>query len=116
MRIKSVIFSPLEGESVAAGKITVIGVAFNDGAVAIEAVTVSVDGGQSWLSARLVVPESPYSWYHWQADVELAAGKQSIIARAIDALGRSQPLDGAVQWNPAGYGYSAADRVHVEAS
>jgi len=116
MRIKTVIFAPLAGESIAAGRISVTGVAFNDGAAKIESVLVSTDGGKIWHSARIPASDSPYAWQHWQLDVELPEGKHEIIARAVDAVGQSQPLEAAVQWNPAGYGYSAADRVVIEAS
>jgi hypothetical protein len=47
--------------------------------------------------------------------MELPAGKHELIARAVDRLGQSQPLDLSLQWNPAGYGFSAADRVQIEA-
>jgi len=116
MRIKSVIFAPLEGQALPAGTIETRGVAFNDGAAAIDAVLVSTDGGRHWHSAEVEAPEGPYGWYRWQAKLELPRGKHEIIVRAVDTLGRSQPLDGAVQWNPAGYGFSAADRVQIELS
>lgn len=116
MRIKAVIFAPLEGEAIAAGKVNINGVAFNDGASAIESVLISTDGGKNWQTAPVDAAGGPYAWHHWQTEIDLAAGKHEIIARAVDALGRSQPLDAAVQWNPAGYGYSAADRVAVEVS
>ena len=34
---------------------------------------------------------------------ESQAGTYEIGSRAIDALGRSQPLNGAIFWNPNGY-------------
>jgi hypothetical protein len=40
----------------------------------------------------------------------LPPGAARIAARAIDRLGRAQPLDGQIHWNPAGYAYSG---VHV---
>jgi sulfite oxidase len=33
----------------------------------------------------------------------LEPGPYEIWSRAVDALGRSQPLDGSVHWNPNGY-------------
>ena len=52
-KIKSVIFSPLEGATLATGQITVTGVAWNDGAAPITAVEVSTDNGQTWQAAEL---------------------------------------------------------------
>lgn len=112
MRIKSVIFAPLDGDTVSP-KAAVRGVAFNDGSVKIDAVELSTDGGRSWRRARLETPDSPYAWYHWQAELPLETGSQKIMARAVDALGRTQPLDGTIGWNPAGYGWNGVQTVQV---
>jgi hypothetical protein len=31
----------------------------------------------------------------------------------VDALGRTQPLDGSIAWNPAGYAWNGVDAVTV---
>ncbi len=113
MRIKSVIFAPLEGEKLPAGKTLVSGVAFNDGTVRIDAVEVSLDGGRTWRQAKLETPASPYAWHHWQHEVDLPRGEVKILARAIDRLGRTQPLDGAIHWNPAGYAWNGVHKINV---
>jgi sulfite oxidase len=113
MRIKSTIFSPLDGETVEAGDVEVRGVAWNDGDVQIDAVELSIDDGHTWQGSELKRPESPYAWYHWSITVPLQSGKQRLMARAVDALGRTQPLDGAIGWNPAGYGWNGVHRVVV---
>ena len=119
MRIKSIIFSPSDGAifnvsdgvtpSAPGDKLTVRGVAFNDGACRIERVEISTDG-ETWRPAELEVPESPYAWYRWQAEVQ-GSGKHVIRCRAIDALGRTQPRDGAIHWNPAGYAWNGVHSV-----
>ena len=43
-----------------------------------------------------------------------AVGLATIISRAVDTLGNSQPLDGTIDWNPAGYVWHGADRVTVQ--
>lgn len=117
MRIKSVIFSPLEGEKVAGGReVHVTGVAWNDGQTKLAAVEVSVDGGQSWRRAELAHPASPYAWHPFKLSVKLPAGKHSVLSRAVDVLGNSQPLDGGIHWNPAGYIWSGVDEVAFEAT
>ncbi|MFN0019709.1 MAG: sulfite oxidase [Pirellulaceae bacterium] len=115
MRIKSVIFAPLEGERLPAGKVEVRGVAWNDGTAKIEAVEISTDGGSSWRSTKLRRPNSPFAWHPWSLEIDLAKGSTTILARAVDALGRTQPLDGSIAWNPAGYVWSGVDSVTVAA-
>lgn len=113
LRPKSVIFAPLDGEQVAVGDVAVRGVAFNDGRARIEAVELSLDEGQTWRRAELVPGAGPYAWQPWSMTISLPAGEQRIIARAVDALGRTQPLDAAAGWNPDGYAWHNAHRVTV---
>lgn len=110
--VKSVIFSPTEGEAVS-GLIDVTGVAWNDGAAPITSVEVSTNQGRSWQAAILERPSSPYGWYRWRIRVLVAAGDSEIWSRATDALGRSQPIDGAIFWNPNGYEWNAVDKVKI---
>ena len=114
MRIKSTIFAPLDGETVKGGQVDVRGVAFNDGAAKIEMVELSLDDGHTWQRADTETPKSPYAWYPWSATLTLKKGKQRLLARAVDALGRTQPLDGAIGWNPAGYGWNGVHRVDFQ--
>lgn len=103
IRLMSYILEPEPGAMLKAGTVTVKGVAYNDGKSPIESVLVSFDRGQSWQLATLDVPDSPYAWYQWTAHTSLEPGSYEIWARATDALGRSQPLDGSIFWNPNGY-------------
>lgn len=113
MRIKSVVFSPSDGSTLASGKTTLRGVAWNDGLARIDAVEYSLDGGRHWHRAEVERPTSPYAWYRFEAELDLTTGKHVILCRAVDALGRTQPRDGAIDWNPAGYGWHGADAVTV---
>ncbi len=113
MKIKSVVLSPAPDARLAADEQTIRGVAFNDGASPIAAVLVSVDAGATWQPAQLTVPKSPYAWYRWQIARRLEAGKHEIRSLAIDALGRSQPLDGAIHWNPSGYTWNGVEKIDV---
>jgi sulfite oxidase len=116
MRIKSVIFTPLDDQAVPAGKISVEGVAWNDGAARITAVEVSTDGGSKWQRTTLKTPESPYAWYPWQTELNLSAGQHAISSRAVDALGRTQPIDGSIHWNPAGYAWNGVQQIRIKAT
>jgi sulfite oxidase len=116
MRVKSIIFGPSQGANVKAGRIMVHGVAWNDGQARIDAVELSRDGGQTWSRTELEKPSSRYAWHAWQMPVNLEPGKHTFLCRAIDAWGRSQPLDSTADWNPAGYCWRGVDAVSITAS
>ncbi|MGE0756890.1 MAG: sulfite oxidase [Pirellulaceae bacterium] len=116
MKLKSVIFAPLGKDPIQTGVVPVRGVAWNDGTTRITAVELSQDNGQTWSAAELTVPDSPYAWHPWQAEVRLAAGKHTLQCRAIDAAGQTQPQDGSIAWNPAGYAWNGVDRVEIQVS
>ncbi|HMP03117.1 MAG TPA: molybdopterin-dependent oxidoreductase [Gemmatales bacterium] len=115
MRIRSVIWNPLADTKVAAGRHKIQGVAWNDGACAIDAVELSFDQGKTWKRTQLERPQSPFAWHPWQYEADLAAGTVEIWARAIDALGRSQPLDGGIGWNPGGYAWAGVHKIRLTA-
>jgi hypothetical protein len=48
------------------------------------------------------------------ASSPLVAGQQQIWARAVDTLGRTQPLDGSVFWNPQGYTWNGVEKIEVQ--
>jgi len=112
-QIKSVIFSPLPEDKPKRGSVEITGVAFNDGLAPITTVQVSTDGGKSYHLATVKPAESPWAWYHWSVKATLASGTNTLISVATDALGRTQPIDGLVRWNPRGYEWNGADRVVV---
>jgi sulfite oxidase len=116
MRIKSVIFGPTDGATLPGGRGTLRGVAWNDGTARIDAVEYSPDGGRTWRRCEVERPASRYAWHPFQAELALPPGKHELMCRAIDTLGRTQPTDGAIDWNPAGYGWHGADRVTVVCS
>ncbi len=114
MKIKCVVLSPAAGSKVSTPDVRVVGVAFNDGQTAIDTVLVSPDAGRTWQRAELEAPGSPYAWYRWHARLKLPAGKQQICAMAVDKLGRSQPPDGAIHWNPQGYTWNGVEKIDVQ--
>jgi DMSO/TMAO reductase YedYZ molybdopterin-dependent catalytic subunit len=113
IRLMSYILDPEPGAKLKAGPITVRGVAYNDGKAPIESVLVSLNRGQSWQPAEVQTPGSPYAWYQWTAQATLQPGTHEIWARATDALGRSQPLDGKIFWNPNGYEWTGVFKNKV---
>ena len=115
-KVKSVIFAPLDGETVKAGTVKVEGVAWNDGVVPIEEVQVSTDQGKTWTRAKLRPGKSPFGWTFFETYVALSPGEREIWVRAVDKLGRAQPLNGGIHWNPSGYEWNGADRIKVKVS
>ena len=113
IKLMSYILDPEPGATVAAGPLTVSGVAYNDGSARLESVLVSIDQGRSWQSAMFETPDSPYAWYQWSIETNLEPGAHHIWARAVDELGRSQPLDGSVYWNPNGYEWTGVFKTEV---
>jgi len=116
IRLMSYILDPLPEAKLKAGPVFVSGVAYNDGSARLESVLVSFDRGQSWQPAKFETPDSPYAWYQWTTETELQPGVHEIWSRAIDALGRIQPLDGSVHWNPNGYEWTGVFKSKVTVS
>ncbi|MGA7973600.1 MAG: molybdopterin-dependent oxidoreductase [Pseudolabrys sp.] len=112
--IMSVIFSPLPEDKPKSGMHTITGVAWNDGRAKITQVEVSTDGGKSWHNADIKPPASPWAWHHFSAKAKLAKGKNMVMCRATDALGRTQPIDGLSRWNPRGYEWNGVDHVEID--
>lgn len=70
----------------------VFGVAYTDG-TPLDRVEVSVDGG-GWQSATLDRRGDEYAWTFFNLDIPaLAAGDHTLVARATDSDGRTQPAD-----------------------
>lgn len=112
VRLMSYILEPGEdGAVMPAGPVTVRGVAYNDGSAPLETVLVSFDRGASWKAAALTRPDSPYAWYPWTATADLRPGVHEVWSRAIDALGRTQPLDGSICWNPNGHEWNGVYKI-----
>jgi sulfite oxidase len=113
--VKSVIAQPYEDALLPSRQIHVHGAAWA-GEAGVTRVDISTDAGRSWQPARLGIEQARYAWrlweYTWRAP---SAGDFTIMSRATDDQGRTQPQTAA--WNPSGYLYNAIDRVtiHVHA-
>ena len=116
MKINSRIFAPEDGSMIAAGrKIDLRGVAWNDGSAALVAVELSKDQGSTWSSTRLAASSGPYAFREWSTTAQFGKGEHLLWIRAVDALGRIQPIDGGLFWNPGGYGWNAIEKIRVTA-
>jgi sulfite oxidase len=77
----------------------------------VVSVEISIDGGRTWRSAHLGPPADAFAWRRFTAMLtDPPRGAIEIVARATDALGRTQPLDSA-PWNPKGYCNNTVHRV-----
>lgn len=94
MNVKSWVNHPSGDEgSVAAGMVQINGVAFS-GTGPVTKVEVSLDGGKSWQAARFFGPDfGPYGWRQFVLPVNLGAGSYTIMSRATDVKGNTQPRD-----------------------
>ncbi len=110
--VKSLITRPLDGTTLAPGKVEVAGFAWA-GETDIARVDISSDHGATWQPARLVGEQAKYTWRRFEASFEAAKAESYLImSRATDANGRSQPI--SPPWNPSGYLWNAPDSVRIE--
>jgi len=111
MPVKSTITAPEDQARLAAGGVTIRGIAWA-GEQAIERVEVSTDGGSRWRDARLSEPKLNFAWRLWQIEWRPPApGYYTVLSRATDSAGRVQPFVPA--WNPSGYLWNGIDRIGV---
>ncbi|MGC1649170.1 MAG: sulfite oxidase [Candidatus Sulfotelmatobacter sp.] len=113
LNVKSVISEPIDGASLKAGSVVVHGAAWA-GEADIVKVEVSTDGGASWNAAGLGRDHAHYAWRLWSYEWKAKSGAYTILSRATDSQGRSQPSTPV--WNPSGYLYNAADQVKINVS
>ncbi len=111
LSVKSVISGPSEAARLKPGKIAIHGVAWA-GEAEIARVEISINGGATWNPATLGHEQSRYAWRLWSYDLKSArSGDHTIMSRATDTQGRTQPLTPV--WNPSGYLYNAVDQVNI---
>ncbi|WP_418277351.1 molybdopterin-dependent oxidoreductase [Isoptericola jiangsuensis] len=104
IKLQSRIDVPRSGASVTAGEVVVAGVAWAQH-TGIEAVEVSVDGGE-WQAAEIAETVGPDTWRQWRFMWDAPAGRHEVAVRATDADGQVQTdqtappaPDGASGWH-----------------
>ena len=116
LHVKSVIANPLDGSHAVVGTpVTIRGAAWSGDAGPVTAVDVSLDGGRSWNAAAMRRDQrTEFGWRLWEYPwTPSRAAYYTIMARARDAAGNSQPFD--QEWNPSGYAWNVVPRVGVSA-
>jgi len=109
-RPRSLIVEPADQTVQAAGAVEIRGLAWS-GHQPIQLVEVSFDGGKSWRMARLQEATSPYVWRHWSITWSAAPGSYTLLTRATDAAGRTQPVEG--EWNLLGYCNNGIQKISL---
>jgi DMSO/TMAO reductase YedYZ molybdopterin-dependent catalytic subunit len=93
LQVKAEIVKPARGETVPANStVRIHGAAWSSGSE-IARVEVSTDGGTTWREATLLAESKRNAWRFWEFNWKTpsAGGKQTIVARATDSLGQTQP-------------------------
>ncbi|MEV0901476.1 sulfite oxidase [Actinoplanes sp. NPDC049802] len=80
----------------------------------IRHVEVSTDGGTTWRRARPYGSTPGGVWQRWEIDWTPAAGSHTLLARATDVRGNTQP--DVARYNTLGYVFDAVVRVPVIAA
>ncbi len=111
MPIKSLITAPTQDFVVSVGSpFEIRGFAWS-GHTPVASVSVLLDGEAAGTEANLEPAPDRFAWRRFRALVQVdRAGPFAISSRAVDGLGRSQPVEGAL-WNPRGYCNNAVYRV-----
>ncbi|HET7891240.1 MAG TPA: sulfite oxidase [Candidatus Sulfotelmatobacter sp.] len=110
LNVKSLISSPRDDGRVKAGTISIHGAAWA-GEASIVKVEVSTNGGANWSPATLGTDQAQYAWRLWTYGSKMKSGDYTILCRATDSQGRTQPS--SAEWNPNGYLYNAIDQVKI---
>ncbi len=93
LQVKAEIAKPAQGDKVPVNSsVRIHGAAWAGGGEIVR-VEVSTDGGSTWKEATLLGDSKPNAWRFWEFNwkTPTTPGKQTLIARATDSLGRTQP-------------------------
>jgi sulfite oxidase len=108
LNVKSVIARP--SDWAAPGLVAVQGVAWSN-ASAVTKVEISADSGSSWQPASLLGKATKYGFRRWTYNWKAEEGQRTLISRATNAAGQTQPLQ--EEWNPNGYLWNVAQARSV---
>ena len=93
LQIKAEIAKPAQSDKVPANStVRIHGAAWASGSEIVR-VEVSTDGRSTWKEATLLGEPKPNAWRFWEFNwkTPTAPGKQTLVARATDSLGQTQP-------------------------
>lgn len=98
-----------------AQKIQVAGIALPSGlpGCLIRRVELSVDDGQTWTAARIASAQREFCWTFWDAELPAAALGKTVLTRATDTQGTTQPRE--MPFNLKGYQFNGWHRAELKA-
>ena len=104
LNVKSIITNPVPGEIIPSGGYVLAGAAWT-GESEITQVEISTDGGATWAMADIVRPRTGYSWNRWEYNWKPSGpGNFTLMSRATNNLGETQPMEFPGKWDGRGYG------------
>lgn len=92
IQIKSAVAWPANEQKLPAGRHRIWGFAWTGGGQ-IRSVSVSVNGGKEWSTAKFDTQPAPYRWARWSFSWTVAPGDYVLMSRAVDDRGSQQPLE-----------------------
>ena len=114
LQVKSIITNPVPGEIIPASGYSLAGAAWS-GEEDVAKVEISTDGGKTWGSVDTLHPRAAYSWYRWEHFWNPPAeGKYTIMCRATNVDGVTQPMEFPNPWDGRGYGNNMVFPYDVE--
>lgn len=114
MKVKSIITNPAPGEVVPVSGYTLGGAAWS-GEEEVVKVEISADGGKTWNPADIIRPRNGYSWYRWESPWQPPGpGRYTLMSKATNSLGETQPMEFPNQWDGRGYGNNMVFPFEVE--
>jgi sulfite oxidase len=109
--VNSVLCQPGEGEVVTGPRVLARGYALTGGTREVERVEISLDGGVTFITARLLNGGQAGAWRLWEAELELGPGPYELVVRAWDSAAATQPEKAEGLWNLKGYINNSWHRV-----
>ena len=114
MTVRSLILKPEPRERIELARVgsgyEIQGLAIDSGK-GMKKVEVTTDNGMTWADARLDPDLGKYSWRRWRFTWQpKAAGQYTVMARATNSAGETQPVS---QWNRSGYARNAIETAEV---
>ncbi len=95
LQVKAQIARPNAGEIILANSSVRVNGAAWASEVELTKVELSTDGGATWNEVKLLGESRPNAWRLWEFNWQtpLTPGTRSLIVRATDSLGRTQPVE-----------------------
>ncbi len=97
--VKSALALPRPAE-LSVGSNSIFGFAYSPSGP-VQHVEWSADGGSGWQAARILEPVLPHAWQRFQFEWDAPAGNHTLLTRATDAAGQTQPDQ--IAYNSKGY-------------